>query len=73
VSKYAKITRSKLILALRTIGVGGLVCKSAPSAREDGEEPDVNALEDVVFQESGQYVADYGTQPFEDQVCVNMS
>lgn len=74
--KLAKVTRSKLILALQPKGVVGLVYKSdllEPSATEDGEEPDVNLLEDVVLQEDGEYVADYGTQPFEEQVCVNMS
>ena len=76
VMKLAKVTKSKLILALRPKGVVGLVYKSGllePSATEDGEEPDVNLQEDIVLQENGQYVADYSTQPFEEQVCVKMS
>ena len=76
VMKLPKVTRSKLILALRSMRVGGLVYKSdllVPSATEGGEEPDVNALEDVVLQDDGQYLAHYGTQLFEDQACVNMS
>jgi hypothetical protein len=63
--KFPKVTRSKLILALRSMRVGGLVYKSdllVPSATEGGEEPDVNALEDVVLQDDGQYLAHYGTQ-----------
>ncbi len=70
------MTRSKLNLALRSIGVWGLLYKSAlfvPSATEEGKEPAVNALEDVVLQEDGQNIAHNGTQPLKEQVCVNMS
>ena len=73
--KFAKVTRSKLILALRPKGVVGLVYKSdllAASATEDGEEPAVNLLENVVLQEDGEYLAHYLTHPLEEQVCVNM-
>jgi len=44
-----------------------------PSATEEGKEPAVNALEDVVLQEDGQNIAHNGTQPLKEQVCVNMS
>ncbi len=66
------MTQTKLVSALRPIGILGLVRESNFSATDERKEPDIELLEDVELQEDGRYVAISGRLPIERQLCIHI-